>query len=173
LAVANSMGSQTLEGSIYNSIMSSSHEAGMRLAISQAMKSADEVPVGAAIYDCEGNLLSVAHNTRESTYDPTGHAEILALREASRSLGSWRLEGSSIFISLEPCVMCAGAIRNARVSFVTFGAYNPLGAAGSLYDILRDRRLGSVPEITSGVLEQECERLTHNFFASKRDGARQ
>lgn len=144
----------------------------MRLAIAEALKSVDEVPVGAAIFDREGNLLSVAHNNRESTHDPTGHAEILALREASRSVGSWRLEGSSIFVSLEPCVMCAGALRNARVSLIAFGAYNPLGAGGSMYDILRDGRLGPVPEIRSGVLQQECENLSRIFFASIRDRSR-
>lgn len=136
----------------------------MRIAISEAMKSVDEVPVGAAIFDLEGNLVSVAHNNREFSHDPTGHAEIIALRGASLALGSWRLEGASVVVTMEPCPMCAAALRVARVSSVIFGAESASGAGGSLYDILRDERLGRVPEVVSGVLSDECQDLTTNFF---------
>ena len=143
-------------------------ETGMKTAILQAMRSDGEIPVGVAIFDLDGRLLSSAHNNREASHDPSGHAEIIALRQACGSLENWRLFGAHVFITLEPCVMCAGALREARVSNIAFGAYSPVGAAGTLYDILRDERLGKVPEVIPGVLEEECRKLTQNFFIALR-----
>lgn len=145
------------------------HDELMSLALEQARKSGDDVPVGAVIVDADGNLLAAAHNNREITNDPSGHAELIAIREAASKLGDWRLENCTLVVTLEPCVMCAGAIVAARIPKVIFGAFDEkVGAAGSAYDILRDARLGRPVEVIPGVLADECSQLLRDFFESKR-----
>ncbi len=141
----------------------------MHLALEEARLAGEEVPVGAVLVSKEGQVLSSAHNQREFKSDPTSHAEIEVIRSASSGLNEWRLEGTTLFVTLEPCVMCAGAILAARIPRVVFGAWDGrVGAAGSVYDVLRDSRVGKPVEVVSGVLENECSELLKEFFASKR-----
>ena len=144
----------------------------MRLAIGEAQRaveSFDEVPVGAVLLDGSGAVIATAHNLREAQHDPSGHAEILAMRAAARDRKDWRLEDCTLVVTLEPCVMCAGAIVAARIPRVVFGAWDErLGASGSLYDILRDARLGKPVEVIPGVLEEECSQQLRQFFAERR-----
>ena len=145
------------------------HDANMQAAIALAAQSGADVPVGALIVDSDGTVIASAHNNREVTHDPTGHAEIIAIREATASRGDWRLEGCTLVVTLEPCVMCAGAIVAARIPRVVFGAWDDrVGASGSLYDLLRDARLGAPVEVIAGVREQECAAQLREFFAAKR-----
>ena len=141
----------------------------MRLALAEARKSGQDVPVGAILLDGYGDIVAEAHNEREILKDPTAHAEILAIKRASESLGSWRLDDLTLVVTLEPCLMCAGAIVSSRIGRVVFGAWDQrVGAAGSLYDVLRDSRLGEPVEVIPGVLEQECSQLLKEFFEAKR-----
>jgi tRNA(adenine34) deaminase len=143
----------------------------MRAALEQARAALDEgeVPIGAVVLDAGGAVLARAHNERERGADPTAHAEVVALRRAGAALGSWRLEGCTLAVTLEPCTMCAGALVLARVSRLVFGAWDPkAGAVGSLWDVVRDRRLNHRPEVAAGVCEQECEQLLAGFFADRR-----
>jgi tRNA(adenine34) deaminase len=143
----------------------------MRLAIDQARLTAGsaDVPVGAVVVDAHGVVLGAGFNAREATGDPTAHAELLALRAASASLGGWRLSACTLVVTLEPCTMCAGAAVLARVDRVVFGALDPkAGAAGSLFDVLRDRRLNHRPEVVGGVLADECGELLRAFFGARR-----
>jgi tRNA(adenine34) deaminase len=142
----------------------------MRLALEQARAAelAGEVPVG-AIIEQEGELLVASANRTVRDQDPTAHAEILALREASRILGTWRLTGCTIYITLEPCAMCAGAVVLARVSRVVFGAWDAkAGMGGSVGDLLRHSRLNHRPEVAAGVLAEESAALLSNFFQARR-----
>jgi tRNA(adenine34) deaminase len=144
----------------------------MRLALDEARRALDtgDVPIGAVVVAADGTVLASAHNEREATNDPTAHAEVLALRAASRALGTWRLDGATLVVTLEPCTMCAGAAVLARVGCVVFGAWNDdMGAAGTLWDVLRDRRLNHRPEVRSGVLADEASALLTEFFADRRD----
>jgi tRNA(adenine34) deaminase len=137
----------------------------MELAISQAKLSGKDVPVGAVILDSEGNVLASAFNERELLGDPTAHAELLAIQRLGKEKGSWRLEDLTLVVTLEPCVMCAGAIVSARIPRVIFGAFDErVGAAGSRYDLLRDARLGQPVEVIAGVRQQECAELLKGFF---------
>ena len=137
----------------------------MRRALEVAAASREDVPVGAVIFTPDGKELATGHNEREATHDPTGHAEIVALRRAGRALGTWRLDGCTLVVTVEPCTMCAGAIVLARIATVVFGAWEPkTGAAGSLWDVLRDRRLNHRPEVYSGVLADESATLLRTFF---------
>ncbi|MFD9354814.1 tRNA adenosine(34) deaminase TadA [Streptomyces sp. NPDC060031] len=139
----------------------------MRLALQEAARAAaaGDVPVGAVVLGPAGELLSTGYNEREATGDPTAHAEVLALRRAAAKLGEWRLPGCTLVVTLEPCVMCAGALVQSRVARVVFGAGDEkAGAAGSLWDLVRDRRLNHRPEVIRGVLEQECARQLTDFF---------
>jgi tRNA(adenine34) deaminase len=152
----------------------SPHESGMRLALEQAALATahDDVPVGAVVLGPDGAVLGAGHNDREGSGDPTAHAEVLALRAAAAARGEWRLSGCTLYVTLEPCTMCAGAIVLARVDRVVFGADDTkAGAAGSLFDLLRDRRLNHRPEVVRGVLEQECAQVLRTFFEGRR-GAR-
>jgi tRNA(adenine34) deaminase len=145
----------------------------MRLALDQARMAAmhGDVPVGAVITDQAGDVLAAAGNEREIRHDPTAHAEILALREASRRLRSWRLTGLTLVVTLEPCTMCAGAAVLARVDRIVFGAWEPrTGAVGSLWDVVRDRRLNHRPEVLGGVLAEESRALLLEFFTEHRGG---
>ncbi len=143
----------------------------MRVALGEAALAVPhgDVPVGAVVLGPSGAVLAQAHNDREGTGDPTAHAEVLALRAAALALGSWRLEGCTLVVTLEPCTMCAGALVLSRVARVVYGAVDDkAGAAGSLWDVLRDRRLNHRPEVVSGVLEQECAAVLREFFALRR-----
>ena len=145
------------------------HESWMRRAIEVASAYPEDVPVGAVVYGPDGLELAAAGNEREATGDPTGHAEILALRRAAVLTGSWRLEGCTLVVTLEPCTMCAGALVLARVSTLVFGAWEPkTGAVGSLWDVVRDRRLNHRPEVVSGVRAEESTALLEEFFAGHR-----
>ncbi|HWF41014.1 MAG TPA: tRNA adenosine(34) deaminase TadA [Acidothermaceae bacterium] len=151
--------------------MTASDESLMRLALEQAVLSSAsaDVPVGAIVVDADGGVVAACCNARELTGDPTAHAEVLALRAASAALGTWRLTGCTLVVTLEPCTMCAGALVLARVSRVVFGASDPkAGAVGSLWDVVRDRRLNHRPEVVSGVLAQECGSLLRDFFEGRR-----
>ncbi|MFE3196218.1 nucleoside deaminase [Nocardia sp. NPDC059240] len=143
----------------------------MRAAIAAA-RDADprDVPVGAVVFDAQGRELARAANAREALGDPTAHAEVLALRAAAAVLGDgWRLEGATLAVTLEPCTMCAGALVLSRVSRLVFGAWEPkTGAVGSLWDVVRDRRLNHRPQVRAGILEPECAALLDDFFRSHR-----
>jgi tRNA(adenine34) deaminase len=143
----------------------------MRLALDQARMAAmhGDVPVGAVITDQAGGVLAAAGNEREIRHDPTAHAEILALREASRRLRSWRLTGLTLVVTLEPCTMCAGALVLARVARLIFGAFDPkAGAVSSLFDVVRDTRLNHRVDVRGGILEAECGAILKDFFASRK-----
>jgi tRNA(adenine34) deaminase len=128
-----------------------------------------DVPIGAVVLDPAGAVVGRGSNVREAHADPTGHAEVVALREAATSRGEWRLEGCTLVVTLEPCTMCAGAAVLARVARVVFGAYDAkAGAVGSLWDVVRDRRLNHRPEVVAGVLADESTALLDAFFAAHR-----
>ena len=142
----------------------------MALAIAEARRALDhhDVPIGAVVVR-DGAVVAARHNEREVTGDPTAHAEILALRDAATVVGHWRLDDCTLVVTLEPCVMCAGAVVNGRVGRLVFGATDPkAGAVGSLYDVPADARLNHRPPVTSGVLASECGDLLRSFFASRR-----
>jgi tRNA(adenine34) deaminase len=139
------------------------------LVVAGAAVRTGDVPIGAVVVDADGVELAAACNAREVLGDPTAHAEVLALRAAAAVRGEWRLEGCTIAVTVEPCTMCAGAIGLARVGRVVFGAWEPkTGAAGSLWDVLRDRRLNHRPEVVPGVLAGECAALLESFFGGYR-----
>ena len=144
----------------------------MRLAIAEAQRAVEisqDVPVGAVLIDVAGQIVAVGRNERELTGDPTAHAEVVAIRAASQGAGDWRLEDLTLVVTLEPCVMCAGAILAARIGRVVFGAFDErVGASGSLYDLLRDRRLATPVEVINGVLADESTALLRQFFESRR-----
>ncbi len=142
----------------------------MTRALDEARRASDhdDVPVGAVVLR-DGDVIASRHNERELRADPIAHAEILALRDAARTLGRWRLDDCTLVVTLEPCVMCAGAIVNARVGSLVFGASDPkAGAVGSLYDVPGDARLNHRPPVTRGVLAAECGDLLRQFFAARR-----
>ena len=149
-----------------------SYEAFVKSALNLgrlATQKSGDVPVGAILVDDSGVTISVGANEREATGDSTAHAEIVAIREASVKRGNWNLEDLTLVVTLEPCVMCAGAIRAARIKRVVFGAWDELaGASGSVYDILRDHRLGKPVEVIGGVLEAECAAVLTDFFKERR-----
>ncbi|KDA04971.1 cytidine deaminase [Microbacterium sp. CH12i] len=146
-------------------------ERAMRRALELAAEAAaaGEIPVGAVVLDSEGQIIGEGRNIREETHDPTGHAEIVALRQAAASVGSWNLETHTLVVTLEPCVMCAGAILQARIGRLVFGAWDDkAGAAGSMYDVLRDRRLPYRAEVIGGVAEDAATALLREFFEQRR-----
>ncbi len=139
------------------------------LAAAEVAATSDDVPVGAIVLSPDADMLSAAVNRREATHDPTAHAEIIAIRAAGERLGSWRLEGCTLVVTLEPCAMCAGAIVLSRLKRLVFGAYDAkAGAAGSLWDLVRDRRLNHRPEVVAGVLADEASALLRAFFDDRR-----
>jgi len=139
------------------------------LALAAEAGAAGDVPVGAVVLDASGRIVGEGRNLREQTHDPTGHAEIVALRDAAASLGSWNLEDHTLVVTLEPCVMCAGAILQARVGRVVFGAWDDkAGAAGSMYDVLRDRRLPYRAEVIGGVQADAALAQLRAFFEARR-----
>ena len=139
------------------------------ISLAQEVKSSGDVPVGALIVNEAGAILSSGKNEREKNNDPTAHAEIVAIRKASEKIGSWRLDELILIVTLEPCVMCAGAILQSRIKRLVFGAFDQkAGAVGSSFDVIRDIRALSKVEVVSGVLGEECAKLLTDFFATKR-----
>jgi tRNA(adenine34) deaminase len=148
-------------------------DAAIRAALDEARLAvgSGDVPIGAVVLDASGSVLGRGHNVRERDGDPTGHAELVALRRAAQARGEWRLDGCTLAVTLEPCTMCAGAIVLARLDRLVFGAHDPkAGAVGSLWDVVRDRRLNHRPEVVGGLLADECSALLDDFFAHQRLG---
>ncbi len=153
-------------------MMKNKHTELMKLALNEAKKAGqkDEVPVGAVLVAESGDILSATHNLSISLADPTAHAEILALREAAKKTFNYRLLNTTLYVTIEPCIMCMGAIIHARVARIVFGASDPKwGAAGSLYDLANDTRLNHRTEIIHGVCQNECRRLIQDFFRTRRN----
>ncbi|MBS4752961.1 tRNA adenosine(34) deaminase TadA [Nocardioides sp. zg-ZUI104] len=143
----------------------------MQAALVQARLAgeAGDVPIGAVVLDETGAVIGTGRNVREVDADPTGHAEVVALRGAAKARGEWRLSGCTLVVTLEPCTMCAGAVVLSRVDRLVFGAYDDkAGAVGSLWDVVRDRRLNHRPEVLAGVLAEDCAALLDDFFTAQR-----
>ena len=154
-----------------SSAMTVSHEQAMQVALEQARLAAknSDVPVGAVVVH-NGVIIAARHNEREATNDPTAHAEVLALRDAAQHLGRWRLDDCDLVVTLEPCVMCAGALINARIQTLVFGAADlKAGATGSLYNVCTDPRINHNPTVNNGVMAPESQAQLLEFFAQKRD----
>lgn len=142
----------------------------MKAAFSQAVRAFEqgEVPVGAVVVK-DGIIIAAAHNMREQLKDPSAHAEIIAMREAAKALGDWRLSGCNLYVTLEPCPMCAGAISQSRLELLVYGAFDEkAGCAGSVYELCGDFAIGGATKIIGGVLEEECAELLSRFFQQKR-----
>ena len=149
--------------------MSRDEWMGEALDLARQAAADGDVPVGAVVIDAAGEVIGRGRNTRERDGDPTGHAEVVAIREAAAALGQWRLEGCTLVVTLEPCTMCAGAIVASRLERLVFGAFDDkAGAVGSLWDVVRDRRLNHRPEVVSGVRAEESAALLREFFAGHR-----
>ncbi len=151
--------------------MDEQHPKYMALALKEAKKAGqtDEVPIGAVLVSESGDLLSLAHNRTIASADPTAHAEILALREGARKHSNYRLLNTILYVTVEPCIMCMGAILHARISKLIFGAPDPSwGAAGSVYNFTTDKRFNHQPEVIGGVCRDQCAALMQEFFRSKR-----
>jgi tRNA(adenine34) deaminase len=152
-------------------IPAAADDAAMRRALALAAEAAadGDVPVGAIVLDASGAVIGEGRNRREADVDPTAHAEVVALRRAARESGSWNLEGATLVVTLEPCAMCAGAMLQAHVSRLVFGAWDDkAGAAGSVHDLVRDRRLPVRAEVVAGVREAEASAMLRTFFAARR-----
>lgn len=154
-----------------------SFEPAMRLALAEARAASagadasagPDIPVGAVVLDADGSVIGLGRNQREAAADPTAHAELVALRAAAKARGSWRLDGCTLVVTLEPCTMCAGALLAARLARLVYGADDPrAGAAGSVWDVLHDPRLGPPVEVRGGVLAAECAALLQAFFDQRR-----
>ena len=148
------------------------YESAMRAALERARFGATasgDVPVGAVIINSKGEIIALANNTRELLRDPLGHAELVAIKSAARALGSWRLDGCTLVVTLEPCAMCAGAILQARIPRLVFGAWDEkAGAVGSTWDLIRDPRALHKVEVISDVLKEDCAQLLKEFFSEQR-----
>ena len=139
------------------------------LDLARAAAAGGDVPVGAVVLDPSGIVIGEGYNRREATHDPTAHAEILAMREAAASIGSWRLDGCTLVVTLEPCVMCAGAVLAARIPLLVIGAWDEkAGATGSQWDVVRDARIGAKVEVISGVQHEASASLLAEFFGARR-----
>jgi tRNA(adenine34) deaminase len=150
-----------------------SYDVAMRAALEEARAAlaSGDVPVGAVVLDAAGAVVGQGHNVRERDGDPTGHAEMVAIRAAAAVVGRWRLSGCTLVVTLEPCTMCAGAVVASRLERLVFAAYDDkAGAAGSLWDVVRDRRLNHRPEVVSGLLAEDSRSLLDDFFARQRLG---
>lgn len=147
------------------------YDAAMTAALEEARAAlaTGDVPIGAVVLSPDGEVIGRGRNVREADHDPTGHAEVVALRAAARARSAWRLDGCTLVVTLEPCTMCAGAIVLARIKTLVFGAYDDkAGAVGSLWDVVRDRRLNHRPEVLAGVAAEESAGLLADFFAGHR-----
>jgi tRNA(adenine34) deaminase len=145
----------------------------MNRAIKEAIKAStfDEVPIGAVIVK-DGQIIARGHNIRETSFDSTGHAEIVAIRKANKKLKSWRLSGCTMYVTIEPCAMCAGAISWARITTVVFGSFDPKGGSlGSSFHLYEQKGINHRPIVIHGVMEDECKALMKNYFQSKRQKA--
>lgn len=143
----------------------------MRLALQQAFlaEESGEVPVGALIVDSRGDILGTGFNRTIQDHDPTGHAEVVALRAAAKHVSNYRMPGATLYVTLEPCAMCMGAIMHARISRIVFGAYDPkTGACGGVIDLSQEPRLNHHTDVTGGILEQECGETLRAFFRRRR-----
>ncbi len=139
------------------------------LALANQAATSDDVPVGALIVNDQGEIIGVGENLREKNNDPTAHAEIIAIKNAAQKKGNWRLDDLTMVVTLEPCAMCAGAIVQTRIKRLVFGAFDEkAGAVGSIWDVVRDKRVLTKVEVISGVLEKECAQVLTNFFKGKR-----
>ncbi len=139
------------------------------LALANQAATSDDVPVGALIVNDQGEIIGVGENLREKNNDPTAHAEIVAIINAAQKMGNWRLDDLTMVVTLEPCAMCAGAIVQTRIKRLVFGAFDEkAGAVGSIWDVVRDKRVLTKVEVISGVLEKECAQVLTNFFKGKR-----
>ena len=139
------------------------------LEVAESATASGDVPVGAVVFNAEGQLVGVGHNLRERNCDPTAHAEVIAIREAALKAGTWRLDHHTLVVTLEPCAMCAGAIAQSRIKTLVFGAWDEkAGAVGSVWDILRDPRAIHQVEVISGIMEAECADLLTTFFKQQR-----
>ncbi|MDD4680724.1 MAG: tRNA adenosine(34) deaminase TadA [Clostridia bacterium] len=146
-------------------------EALMQEALVEAQKAYvfDEVPIGAVVVK-DGKIIGRGHNLRERVKDPTLHAEIIAIKQAAKALGSWRLSDCDLYVTIEPCPMCAGAVLQARIRQLIFGARDPkAGCAGSLYNLLQDSRFNHQTEVVEGVLEEDCSQIMKDYFRQKRN----
>lgn len=153
------------------SVLTTFDEEFMRISLSSAReaRSRDEVPIGACLIDADGKVIATGYNRTITDSDPTAHAEIIALREAAKKIGNYRLTGTTLYTTIEPCVMCAGALVNARVARLFYGAPDErFGAAETLFRICDDDRLNHRMAVTAGVLEAECRTLIQDFFRSRR-----
>lgn len=151
--------------------MASRWDDAMRVALeaAQAAEQHGDIPIGAVVLDPAGEIIAVAGNERELHQDPTGHAEVVALRRAAAAVGEWRLEGCTMVVTLEPCTMCAGAIVSSRIGHLVFGAFDEkAGAVASLFDVVRDPRLNHQVRVTSGILAGECAVVLERFFRERR-----
>jgi tRNA(adenine34) deaminase len=154
--------------------MAGLHNDLMKLALREAEKAGqmNEVPIGAVLVAADGSVLSKAHNQTITRLDPTAHAEIIVLREAAARVGNYRLTQTTLYVTIEPCIMCMGALIHARVARIVFGAKDPKwGACQSLYRLADDQRLNHQPDIIGGVCQSECRNIIQNFFQSKRDAS--
>lgn len=150
--------------------MSRDEWMGEALDLARQAAADGDVPVGAVVVDAAGDVIGRGRNTRERDGDPTGHAEIVAIRQAATAVGEWRLQGCTLVVTLEPCTMCAGAIVASRIDRLVFGPFDDkAGAVGSLWDVVRDRRLNHRPEVVSGVRAAESSELLRAFFATHRN----
>ncbi|HEY5247810.1 MAG TPA: nucleoside deaminase [Dermatophilaceae bacterium] len=142
---------------------------GQALAAASEALAMGDVPVGAVVFSAAGEVLGVGHNQREAIGDPTAHAEVVALRAAASGQGSWRLHDCTLVVTLEPCIMCAGALMLARIGRLVLGAWDPkAGACGSVWDVVRDRRATHRVEVIGGIRDQECSQILLDFFAGHR-----
>lgn len=151
--------------------VSAAEQSAMLLAIDEAaVASVDgEIPIGAVVIGPDDSVIAQAHNVRETSHDPTAHAEVLALRSAAQRLGRWRLDDCTLVVTLEPCPMCAGAVVMARIPRLVFGAWNEeYGAAGSRWDLVRDRRLSRRTEVIGGLMAEECGAMVRTFLEAQR-----
>ena len=151
--------------------VSEAEQSAMRLAIDEASAASveGEIPIGAVVIGPDDSVIAQAHNERETSHDPTAHAEVLALRSAAQRLGRWRLDDCTLVVTLEPCPMCAGAVVMSRIPRLVFGAWNEeYGAAGSRWDLVRDRRLSRRTEVIGGLMAEECGAMVRTFLEAQR-----
>lgn len=175
LLSSDACGTGGLPGTCYYGLMATVDETYMALALEEARLAADEgeVPIGAVVV-CDGQVVARAHNRRETEHDPSAHAEFAALVQVSQALERWRLSGCTVYVTLEPCLMCAGLMVNSRIDRCVYGASDPKGGAlGTLYDVSHDARLNHEFEVVPGVMAEECAEILRSFFRERRRKAKE